>query len=88
MEDNKIIFTDEDGKEREFELLFTFDSEETSKSYAVLATEDENGELEVIAAIYNPNEEDEIGELFPIEDESEWEMVEKTIDAFFEETEE
>ena len=88
MEDNKIIFTDEDGVEREFELLFTFDSEETNKSYAVLATEDENGELEVIAAIYNPNEEDEIGELFPIEDESEWEMVEKTIDAFFEETEE
>ncbi len=88
MEDNKIIFKDEEGNDHEFELLFTFDSEETKKSYAVMATEDENGELEVIAAIYNPNEEDEIGELFPIEDDSEWEMVEKTIDAFFDETEE
>lgn len=88
MEDNKIIFTDEEGNEREFEVLFTFDSEKTQKSYAVMATEDENGELEVIAAIYTPGEDDEIGDLTPIEDDAEWEMVEKTIDAFFEQDEE
>ena len=32
MEDNKVIFTDEEGNEHEFELIFTFESEKTGKS--------------------------------------------------------
>ena len=49
---------------------------------------DENEELDIIAASYVPTEDDDLGELFPIEDEDEWAMVEETIDAFFEENEE
>ena len=86
--DNKIIFNDENGNEKEFELLFTFNSEKTGKSYAVLGTLDENEELDIIAASYVPTEDDDLGELFPIEDDEEWAMVEETIDAFFEEDEE
>ena len=88
MDDNKVIFTDEEGNEKEFELLFTFNSEKTGKSYAVLGVLDENEELDIIAASYVPTEDDDLGELFPIEDEDEWAMVEETIDAFFEENEE
>lgn len=86
MEDNKVIFTDEEGNEHEFELIFTFFSEETGKNYAVLGKDDENEELEIIAATYTPTEDDEIGELNPIESDEEWAMVESTIDSFFEDS--
>ena len=77
----KVIFN---GNEKEFELLFTFNSDKTGKNYAVLGALDENEELDIIAASYQPKDDEEIGELFPIEDEEEWAMVEETIDAFFE----
>lgn len=85
MDENKVIFTDEDGNEKEFELLFTFNSDKTGKDYAVLGVLDQNEELDIIAASYVPTEDDDLGELFPIEDDEEWAMVEETIDAFFEE---
>lgn len=85
MDENKVIFTDEDGNEKEFELLFTFNSDKTGKNYAVLGVLDQNEELDIIAASYVPTEDDDLGELFPIEDDEEWAMVEETIDAFFEE---
>ncbi len=88
MEDNKIVFTDENGEEKEFELLFTFNSDKTGKSYAVLGVMDENDELDIIAASYTPNEDGDLGELYPIEDDEEWAMVEETIDAFFEDDDE
>lgn len=88
MEDNKIVFKDENGNDKEFEVLFTFNSEQTGKSYAVLGCLDENEELDIIAASYEPTEDGEIGELSPIENDEEWAMVEETIDAFFEEDDE
>ena len=88
MEDNKVIFTDEEGNEHEFELIFTFESEKTGKSYAVLGKDDGNDGLEIVAATYVPTEGDELGELNPIESDEEWAMVEETIDSFFEDTEE
>ncbi|MBQ3018484.1 MAG: DUF1292 domain-containing protein [Clostridia bacterium] len=86
MEENKVIFTDENGVEHEFELIFTFDSEATGKSYAVLGKDDGEGGLDIVAASYVPTEGEELGELNPIESDEEWEMVEDTIDSFFEET--
>ncbi len=88
MDNNKIVFKDEEGNDKEFELLFTFNSDKTGKSYAVLGILDENEELDIIAASYDTTEDGEIGELYPIEDDEEWGMVEKTIDAFFEEDDE
>ena len=88
MDENKVIFTDEEGNEHEFELVFTFESEKTGKSYAVLGKDDGNDGLEIVAATYAPTEDDELGELNPIESDEEWAMVEETIDSFFEETEE
>ena len=69
------IFNDE-GKEIECEVLFTFESNETGKSYMVYTdnTEDDEGNVKVYASIYNPEEKEP--KLEPIETDKEWEIVE------------
>ncbi|MBE6147859.1 MAG: DUF1292 domain-containing protein [Firmicutes bacterium] len=68
--------TDENGKDIECEVLFTFESEETKKNYIVYTdnTIDEEGNTKVYASIYNPNDEKSI--LYPIESEKEWKIIE------------
>ena len=68
--------TDENGKDIECEVLFTFESEETKKNYIVYTdnTIDEEGNTKVCASIYNPNDEKSI--LYPIESEKEWKIIE------------
>lgn len=68
--------TDENGKDIECEVLFTFESEETKKNYIVYTdnTIDEEGNTKVYASIYNPNDENSI--LYPIESEKEWKIIE------------
>lgn len=75
----------EDGKEIECEVLFTFDSEETKKSYMVYTdnTTDEDGNVRVYASIYDPNAENT--ELMPIESEREWKIVETILESIQEE---
>ena len=69
------IFNDE-GKEIECEVLFTFESNETGKNYMVYTdnTEDDEGNIKVYASIYNPEEKEP--KLEPIETDKEWEIVE------------
>ena len=69
------IFNDE-GKEIECEVLFTFESNETGKNYMVYTdnTEDEEGNVKVYASVYNPEEKEP--KLEPIETDKEWEIVE------------
>ncbi len=73
----KIIVKDEDGKETECDVLFTFDSEETKKSYVVYTdnTKDELGNIRVFANTYDKDKED--GELGPIETDKEWAVIEQ-----------
>ena len=65
----KVI--NDEGKEVECEVLFTFESEETKKNYIVYTdnTTDEEGNTKVYASIYNPNEAET--KLLPIETEKE-----------------
>lgn len=72
----KFKVFDDEGKEVECEVLFTFDSDETGKSYMVYTDNslDEEGNTRVYASIYNP-EEDEI-KLQPIETDKEWKIIE------------
>ena len=76
MKDNKFTMIDESGQEREYDVLFTFESEETKKNYIVYTdnTTDDDGNTKVYASIYNPNDEKSI--LYPIESEKEWKIVE------------
>lgn len=78
------IFNDE-GKEVECEVLFTFESDETNKNYMVYTdnTEDEEGNTKVYASIYNPDEEEPV--LQPIETEKEWTIIETILKELQEE---
>ena len=76
--DEKMTFkiTNEDGQEVEYEVLFTFDSEETNKSYMVYTdnSKDESGNIKVYASAYVPGSE--TTELSPIESDKEWKIIE------------
>jgi uncharacterized protein YrzB (UPF0473 family) len=75
---NKFTVIDKNGKEVECEVLFTFDSEETGKNYIVYTdnTNDENGELNVYAAIYYPFDSNKLD---PIETDEEWDEIDKRL---------
>ena len=66
-------------------MLFTFDSEETKKSYIVYTdnTTDDEGNTKVYASIFNPN--DEKTELTPIETDREWKIIETILETIQEE---
>lgn len=70
----------DEGKEVECEVLFTFESEETKKNYIVYTdnTTDDEGNTKVYASIYNPDEEET--RLLPIETEKEWKIIETILE--------
>ena len=82
MKDEIMTFkvTNEEGKEIECEVLFTFESDETKKNYIVYTdnTLDEEGNTKVYASIYNPKEEE--SKLLPIETDKEWKIIETILE--------
>lgn len=87
MENNKFTIIDEKGKEKTYEVLFTFDSDETKKSYIVYTdnSKDKNGNVKVFASIYEDKGNDET-ELLPIETEKEWKVIETILESIQEES--
>ena len=83
--ENTFKIIDKDGKEIEFEILFTFESDETNKHYMVYTdnTTDEEGNTKVYASVFNPNAEPL--ELLPVETEREWKVIETIITSIEEE---
>ena len=67
---------DENDRESKCEVLFTFDSEETGKSYIVYTDNsvDENGNTQVFASVYNPDSDEQY--LMPLETEKESKIIE------------
>ena len=86
-EKNTFKVMDDNGKEVVCEVLFTFDSEETKKSYIVYTdnTTDEKGNVKVYASVYK--KESESTELLPIETEREWKIIETILESIQEEQE-
>ncbi len=86
--ENKIIIVDEEGKERVCEILFTYQHPETEKNYVVLypidevENEDENEELDLFAYSFVESE-DGTGELFALETDEEYDMINEVIDQFY-----
>ena len=74
--DNKFTILREDGTPITCDVLFTFDSEETGKSYVVYTdgTRDEGGNIQVFASVYDPTGENL--RLMPVETEREWTVIE------------
>ena len=80
--EEKMTFkaVNEEGKEVECEVLFTFESDETKKNYMVYTdnTKDEEGNIRVYASIYDPEKPE--SELQPIETDKEWKIIETILE--------
>lgn len=76
---------DENGNEVVYDVLFTFESDETKKNYIVYTdnTKDENGNIEVYASIYDP--EDPQSKLEAITTDKEWKVIETILNTLQEE---
>ena len=76
---------DENGNEIVYDVLFTFESEETNKNYIVYTdnSRDESGNVQVYASTYNPD--DPKGKLEAIETDKEWKVIETILDTLQEE---
>lgn len=74
----KVI--NDEGKEIDCEVLFTFESDETKKNYIVYTdnTLDEEGNTKVYASIYNPDQDET--KLLPIETDKEWKIIETILE--------
>ncbi|MBQ7140376.1 MAG: DUF1292 domain-containing protein [Bacilli bacterium] len=83
---NKFTVIDNEGKEIECEVLFTFESDETKKNYIVYTdnTKDEIGNIKVYASIFDPNSD--TTKLEPIETDKEWNIIENILETLQEES--
>ena len=75
MNNSKITLLDDNGIEHEFDVFFTFDSDETKKSYIVYTDheKDADGKEKVYASIYDSNGVD--NNLYEIETDAEWDTI-------------
>ena len=91
-----MTIVDENGTEQVCEVIFTFESADYGKSYVLYHVlgedsnnDDDDEEIQIHASSFTPNKEgEEDGELFPIEDDKEWEMIEETFNTFLAEEDE
>ena len=81
MENNSFTMLNEEGEEVKYDVLFTFDNEETNKSYIAYTdnTYDDDGNISVYASTYDPNSSEVI--LGKIETENEWKVVETILNT-------
>ncbi len=89
-EQERIIIPDENGEEHLFEVLFTFDVDETGYSYITLTPVEQADEEEVEVYAFRYEEDEEETEesdfkLFPIESDEEWDIVEEMLYTLTEE---
>ena len=75
MKENTFKMMTEDGQEITCNVLFTFDSEETKKSYIAYTdnTYEADGSIKAYAAVYHPEDLNKGFE--PIETEKEWNLI-------------
>lgn len=78
-ENGKLKITNDKGETLDCDVLFTFDSDETNKSYIAYTdnTKDEKGNVRVYANIYDPTGEDL--SLQPLTSEKEWKVIENIL---------
>jgi uncharacterized protein YrzB (UPF0473 family) len=76
MKENSIFIMDDEGKEVEMKIYLTFDAND--KQYVVVYEEGHDDEL--FALIY-----DDEGNLYPVDDPEELEMVDEVVSAYEEE---
>ncbi len=88
-----MTIVDEQGNEHVCEVILTFESVDYGKSYVLYHVlgkdDDDTEEIEIHASSFVPAADgEEDGELLPIDDDKEWEMIEETLNTFLDEQEE
>jgi len=85
MEKNSFTLINDKGEEKTYDVLFTFDNDETKKSYIVYTdnTTDSTGNVEVYASIYDPNNPH--SKLEEIKTDKEWKVIETILSSIEEE---
>lgn len=85
MKENKFTLIDDNGVETTYDVLFTYESEETKKHYIAYTDNslDETGNIQVYASIFDPTNPN--SRLEPIESEKEWKVVETILETLQEE---
>lgn len=78
-ENGKLKITNDKGESIDCDILFTFDSDETGKSYIAYTdnTKDEFGNVRVYANTYDPTGKDL--SLKPLTSEKEWKVIENIL---------
>ena len=81
MEDKSFTLVNEEGIETKYDVLFTFDSDDTKKSYIAYTdnTYDEEGNISVYASTYDPNSEEMV--LGEITTDKEWKIIETILNT-------
>lgn len=79
--EGKITITNDLGETKEFDVLFTFDSDETKKSYIAYTDNelDEQGNTKVYASTWDPTGKDL--SIKPIESQKEWKIIESILSS-------
>jgi uncharacterized protein YrzB (UPF0473 family) len=86
-EEPEIIYIpDEDGNEEEFEVIMKFEVDDSDKKYMMVVPVDGDEETDEVYAFRYEEDGDDL-QLFTIEDEQEWEMVEETFNTLVAEME-
>lgn len=85
--ENLITLVDDSGNEVQYEILFTFESDDYGKSYILLvpAESEPEEQVDVMAFSFDPKQEaaeDGDLDLTEIDDDEEWQMVEDVLDTF------
>ena len=88
MEEKFFVLTNDNGEEVRYDVLFTFDSDDTNKSYIAYTdnTYDEDGNISVYASTYEPESEEMI--LGEIETDKEWKVIETILNTIHQELKE
>ena len=78
-----LFYKNDDGKDVECEILFTYHSEEFNKNYVLFFEKgsDEGDSVEIMAASYDETDET-MGTLSPIETDEEWAMLDDVLEEF------
>lgn len=85
-ENNRIVIIDGEGKERQCEILFTYNHEETGKNYVVFypVDEDDSEENMDLFAYSYIEKEGGVGDLYPLESDEEYDLINDVVDSFYE----
>ncbi len=79
--DNRIMVTLDDGTEKEMTILLTFNDKNSNKDYVLYYDDnDESGSV-------FPFQYDGKGNLIPLKEQKEWDLVQEVFDAYMSEVE-